>query len=84
MIYIVYTILLSSLLFCLSDEQIEKIKLKTDEADYAPNFTLDSIEDRDFSEIKNFLSSIAGANILFEKEKGKLPNTIKDLFVTNT
>ena len=51
MIYIFYITILSSLALCLSDEQIEKIKLTTDDADYAPNFTLNSIEDRDFSDI---------------------------------
>ena len=83
MIYIVYTIILSSLLFCLSDEQIEKIKLKTDEADYAPNFTLNSIEERDFSEIKEILNSIFNASILFKKEKGEYPKVIKELIDSN-
>ena len=83
MIYILYTIILSSLLFCLSDEQIEKIKLKTDEADYAPNFTLNSIEDRDFSKIKEILGSIFNASVLFKKEKGEYPELIKELIDFN-
>ena len=37
MIYIFYITILSSLALCLSDEQIEKIKLTTDDADYADN-----------------------------------------------
>ena len=79
MIYIIYITLFSSFLFCLSDEQIEKIKLKTEKSNYAPNFTLSSIEDRDFSKPKNTLSSIFNSINLFKKNNQKYPESIKIL-----
>ena len=81
--YILYITILFSLIFSLSDEQIEKIKLKTDETDSAPNFTLNSIEDRDFSDIKGVLISIFNANVLFKEEKGKYPKNINELIDSN-
>ena len=77
--YILYISILFSLVLPLSDEQIDKIKSKTDDVNYAPNFTLNSIEERDFSNIKNLLIAISNANILFRIEKGEYAKTVEEL-----
>ena len=81
--YILYISTLLSLAFSLSDEQIDKIKSKIDDANYAPDFTLNSIEERDFSNIKNLLIAISNANILFMKERGEYANTAQELTNNN-
>jgi len=83
MIYILYITILSSFLFCLSDEQIQKIKLKTDEADYAPNFTLNSIEERNFFQIKEVLISIFNANLSFKNDNGEYAKAVDQLINGN-
>jgi len=51
-------IIISSILFGLTDEQLERIRAKTDDVLLAPNFTLKSLESRNFSKIKSEIKTL--------------------------
>ena len=51
-------IIFLSILFGLTDEQLERIRSKTDDVLLAPNFTLKSLESRSFSNIKSEIKAL--------------------------
>jgi len=61
MLKIIDKIFLLSLFFCflfsLTDNQLERIKSKTQDVDLAPNFTLNSIKTTDYKNIKSYISN---------------------------
>ena len=69
--------------FALTDEQIEKIKEKTDNMNLASNFTLPSIESRSFSTIKSEIISIAQANSNYRSINGQYADSLLQLIYGN-
>ena len=71
--------ILISILFPLSDEQLEEIKAKTEDVLKVPLFKLNSIESIDYSNIKNELILIANAYSMYKEKYAFYPTTIDEL-----
>ena len=84
---IFYNILLLSILFGnteLSDEQLDKIRSKTNNDDlFAPNFTLKSLESRTFSNIKSQIKSIVEGCEDWKSIYGNFPKDIHQMINNN-
>ena len=84
---IFYNILLLSILFGnteLSDEQLDKIRAKTNNDDlFAPNFTLKSLESRTFSNIKSQIKSIVEGCEDWKSIYGNFPKDIHQMINNN-
>ena len=82
-----YNILLLSILFGnteLSDEQLDKIRAKTNNDDlFAPNFTLKSLESRTFSNIKSQIKSIVEGCEDWKSIYGNFPKDIHQMINNN-
>ena len=82
-----YNILLLSILFGnteLSDEQLDKIRSKTNNDDlFAPNFTLKSLESRTFSNIKSQIKSIVEGCEDWKSIYGNFPKDIHQMINNN-
>jgi len=68
-----------SILFPLSDEQLEEIKAKTEDVLKVPLFKLNSIESIDYSNIKNELILVANAYSMYKEKYAFYPTTIDEL-----
>ena len=82
-IFIIYTILLLSISYSLSESQLDKIKSKTDNINYAPDFTLQSIQSKSFSNIKSLIKNISNANKLFQENTGNYSKSVEVLIENN-
>ena len=74
-----YIILLLSVLFGLSDEQLDEILAKTDDTLLAPNFTLKSLESRSFYDIKFQVKEIVKACEDWKTANNNFPEDIQQL-----
>ena len=70
---IINSIIFLSILFGLTDEQLERIRVKTKDDLIAPNFTLKSLESRSFSNIKLQIKNILVACNNWKKTYGYFP-----------
>ena len=78
-------IIISSLLFGkdatdgsgLTDEQLKKIRAKTEDVLLAPNFTLKSLESRSFSDIKSKIKAISEGCKIWMTEYGDFPSDVQ-------
>ena len=77
--FFITTLILLSFIFSLSDEQLEEIKSKTEDALKAPNFILKSLESNDYSDIKDELILISDNYLIYKENHGFYPTSINEL-----
>ena len=76
---IIKIILFISIVFGLTDEQLGKIKDKTDDSLLAPNFTLKSLESRSFSKIKYHIRNLLDESLKWQRTYGEFPINVQDM-----
>ena len=69
-----------SFLLSLTDEQKSRINQKTNDDLSAPNFTLKTIESRNFNDIKSYIKDIYDASKIFQQQNKIWPLKIQQLF----
>ena len=76
---IIKIILFISIVFGLTDEQLGKIKDKTDDSLLAPNFTLKSLESRSFSKIKYHIRNLLDQSLKWQRTYGEFPINVQEM-----
>ena len=63
----------------LTDEQLKKIRAKTEDLLLAPNFTLKSLESRSFLDIKSQIKAISEECKIWETTHGDFPSDVQEM-----